>query len=412
MVKLSENSHAINWLAQFSSKDQSLASELLDALTLVSRDKFAEQLRDLIKNVSQSINGPVGLYVEREIKKWNKVPNRLFKESKNKRKRAEGNGPKIIAPKLGYDQEVGSEGIISQLVTELRREDRKKIFINPGPKHIRDNKIRAFILVTDFIGSGKRAEDYLTAAWRIASVKSWVSRKHLSFHITTFSGTQQGIERVSTHKSIPQIYEVLSCPTIASAFEPQKATDIKNLCKKYGPEKKHDDGALGFEGTGGLIAFSHGAPNNLPTILHKKARKWHPLFPGRSTANVRSIFGEQPDNNSLAFRLNKLKQSGITKSGWLARKSNDAKSLILIMAALKSAPRFDDVLSRKTGLTIPEVGSFIDQLEKWKWIGGNRRLTDEGYKQLRHARKSKKSQKELSQPPATHYYPKSLRMPQ
>ncbi|MFQ5534347.1 MAG: hypothetical protein ACE5EM_05945 [Sphingomonadales bacterium] len=411
MVKLSETSHAINWLSQFNSQEQTLASELLDAITLVSRDTFADQLCDLIRNVSQTIDGPVGLYVEREVKKWKRMPNRLFKESKGKVKRAQGNGPKIITPKQGYDQEVGSEGTISQLVTELQRKDRKKFFLNPGPKQIRDNKIRAFVLVTDFIGSGKRADDYLTSAWRVASVKSWTSRNHLSFHVVAFSGTQRGINKIRSHKSKPQIHEVLSCPTIDSAFDYQKAVDIKDLCKKHDPDNKHDDEALGYGGTGGLIAFSHGAPNNLPKILHRKSRKWRPLFTGRSTADVRAIFGEQPDNDDLAARLNRLKQHGITKSGWLTRKTTDARSLILLMATLKSAPRFDDVLSRKTGLTIPEIGSFIDQLKEWNWIDANRRLTDEGYKQLRHARKQRRPQKELPQPTETLYYPKSLRMP-
>ena len=121
--------------------------------------------------------GLLGLYVEREVKKWNGTPNRLFRENRRKPRRAEGNGPNIMYPKQGYDQEVGSEGIVSQLVTELRRRDRKKYYVNPGPKQIRDRKIRAFILVSDFIGSGKRAEEYLTAAWRLASIKSWVSLK-------------------------------------------------------------------------------------------------------------------------------------------------------------------------------------------------------------------------------------------
>ena len=411
MLKLSETSHAINWLRQFSSRDQELALELLDEITLISHSEFSGRLQTLIHGIGQSINGPVGLYVEREIRKWKGMPNRLFKEKRGKPRRAEGNGPKVINPKLGYDQDVGSEGIISQLATELRRGDREKYYVNPGPKQIRNRDIRAFVLVSDFIGSGKRAEDYLTAAWRVASIKSWVSLKLLSFHVAAYSGTQGGIKRLRNHKSKPNVCEVLSCPTIDTVFEGKKATKIKDLCKTYDPDKKYDYEALGFDGTGALIAFAHGAPNNLPKILHKNGRNWHPLFPGRTTANVRSMFGDRPDDHGIISRLNKLKQYGILNSGWLSRNTNDAKSLMLLMVALKSAPRFDDVLSRKTRLTIPEIRAFIDQLEKWEWITDNRRLTNQGQKQVRHARKTKSQKKPLPQTSSVHYYPESLRMP-
>ena len=411
MVKLSETSDAIDWLRQFSPRDQLLASALLDEIVLISRNEFSDRLQTLICGIGQSINGPVGLYVERELKKWHGTPNRLFKEHLGKPRRAEGNGPKVICPTLGYDQDVGSEGIISQLASELRRKDRKKYHVNPGPKQIRDRKIRAFILVSDFIGSGKRAEDYLTAAWRLASIKSWASLKLLSFHVVAYSGTQKGIKRLSNHKSKPNVREVLSCPTIDNVFEMQRATEIEHLCRTYDPDKKHDYEALGFDGTGALLVFAHGAPNNLPKILHKKGRNWHPLFPGRTTGIFRSLFSDRTDDYHIVNRLSKLKESGIIKSGWLSRKTNDAKSLMLLMIALKASPRFDDVLSRKTGLTIPEIGAFIDQLKNWGWINDNRRLTNEGQKQVRHARKTENEKNLSPQTPFVHYYPESLRMP-
>lgn len=412
MLKLSEHSEALKWLSQFHPSDQSDASCLLDAITLVSRDEFTDGLSDLVRGISQTIDGPVGLYIEREVRKRKGIPNRLFKESRTKHKRADGNGPKIIQPLRGYAQEVGSEGLVSQLCTELQRADGKKYFVNPGPTQIRKHKIRAFVLVTDFIGSGNRATDYLDAAWKIASVKSWKSLKYITFHVASYSGTPSGIRKVQAHKSNLVVHEVLSCPTIDTAFDSDVADNIKSLCKRFSPVGWADEDALGFDGTGGLIAFAHGAPNNLPQILHKKGVKWHPLFPGRSTSKVRSIFGEEPDEHSIAVRLNKLKENGIANSGWLSRKSKDGRSLILLMVALRNAPRFDDVLSRKTGLTIPEIRSFVGQLENWGWIDHTRRLTEEGYKQLRHARKKKASPKALPNGQTEHYYPKSLRMPQ
>ncbi len=412
MQKFSEHSEAIKWLSQFSASDQSDAIELLDALNLISRDAFADGLSNLVVEVSQTIDGPVGLYIEREVPKQKGVPNRLFKESRTKHKRAYGNGPNIIQPLSEYAQEVGSEGLVGEICTELHRTDRKKFYVNPGPTQIRKQKIRAFVLVTDFIGSGARATDYLNAAWRLGSVKSWASLKYLNFHVVSFSGTASGIGKVQAHNSSPNLHQVLSCPTIDSAFDAEVAQRIKILCRKYSPVGRADEDALGFKGSGGLIAFAHGAPNNLPQILHKEGPGWDPLFPGRSTSKVRSVFGEEPDEHSIAIRLQKLKESGIANSGWLSRKSKDGRSLILLMIALKKAPRFDDVLSRETGLTIPEIKSFVELLESWGWIDDTRRLTGEGFKQIRYARKTRKSPNTIPNEELEYYYPKSLRMPQ
>ena len=120
----------------------------------------------------------------------------------------------------------------------------------------------------------------------------------------------------------------------------------------------------------------------------RKAGTGIPCFPDALPQIFRSLFGDRTDDYHIVSRLNKLKESGILKSGWLSRNSIDAKSLMLLMIALKSAPRFDDVLSRKTGLTIPEIRAFIDQLENWGWINSSRQLTNEGQKQVRHARKT------------------------
>src|SRR6516165_3596473 len=75
------------WLSQFDPTDQSAAIELLEACDLVSRDTFSERLRKLTLERLQSEAGPVGLYVERELKKRNGVPHRLFKESRTKVRR-------------------------------------------------------------------------------------------------------------------------------------------------------------------------------------------------------------------------------------------------------------------------------------------------------------------------------------
>lgn len=165
------------WLSQFDPEDQSLATDLLRGMMLVSADQFRDRIRDQILKALADGDTPLGLYVERELRHRSGIPHRLFKEAKRRVKRAFGVGPKPIEPTMAYDADVGSEGLVAHIVSELCRENRKTMFNHPGPDQIRKNKIRRFILVTDYIGSGKRAWTYLQAAWRVRSVRSWWSAR-------------------------------------------------------------------------------------------------------------------------------------------------------------------------------------------------------------------------------------------
>lgn len=145
------------WLSQIEPGEQAAATDLLRAMKLVSRDDFVERLTAVVTARANAGDGPVGLYVERELRRWKGVPHRLFRETTTKVRRAFGVGPSPVAPTKAYDADVGSEGIVAQLVSEVCRLNPKVAFNHPGPDQIRKAKVRRFILVTDFIGSGNRA---------------------------------------------------------------------------------------------------------------------------------------------------------------------------------------------------------------------------------------------------------------
>jgi hypothetical protein len=62
------------WLGQFEPEDQPVAATLLRAMSLVSRDAFAEGLRALLLARLAKGKGPIGVYVEREIRHRHGVP--------------------------------------------------------------------------------------------------------------------------------------------------------------------------------------------------------------------------------------------------------------------------------------------------------------------------------------------------
>ena len=370
-----------SWLSQFHPRDQSDARALLSAMRLVSRDTFAEGLR-------------------------------VFRETRTKVRRAHGAGPQPVHSLRAYAHRVGSEGIVAQLASELCRQWPKKLLDHPGPDAIRKMKVRRFFLLTDFIGSGERARTYLDAAWRVRSVRSWWSArrtKGLSFEVLAFAGTPDGRAYVEDHPSAPRVSLVTSCPTVESAFSGERRTAIRDLCLRYDPLGRIQSSSLGYHGTGALIAFAHGAPNNCPRILHSRSAAWAPLFPKRVTSATRSTFVKD-DADAIRARLLAMRQARLAEALNVAALGPRNRANILLLAALARGPRHSEALSGRTGLTLFEVGSAVAQTRKSGWIDGRRRLTDAGQAELAAARRVEPPASLPSQA-KTLYFPTALRAP-
>ena len=399
-------------VSQFNPRDQNDARALLSAMRLVSRDTFAERLRDLILRRLSDGRRPVGLYVEREIRRQDGKPDRLFQETRTKVRRAYGAGPQPVRSLRAYAHRVGSEGIVAQLASELCRQWPKKLLDHPGPDAIRKLKVRRFFLLTDFIGSGERARTYLDAAWRVRSVRSWWSARGttgLSFEVLAFAGTPDGRAYVEDHPSAPRVSLVTSCPTVDSAFRGERHPAIRDLCVRYDPVGRDPIEALGYHGSGALIAFAHGAPNNCPRMLHSRGARWAPLFPKRVTSANRSTFVND-DADAIRARLFAMRQARLAEALKLAALGPRSRANILVLAALANGPRHSEALSGRTGLTLFEVGSAIAQARKNGWIDRRRRLTDSGQAEIAAARRGERPASLPSQA-KTLYFPTALRVP-
>jgi hypothetical protein len=407
-----KSANALTWLGQFQPEDQNSAIELLRALKFVSRDSFFEHLRTLLLSRLSKGKTPVGLYAERELQRRHGVPFRLFKEPRRKIKRATGLGPQPVQSTNLNRPDVGSEGIVAQLISELCRERPNEFFNHPGPNIIRKKKIRRFLVVTDFLGSGKRVRTYLEAAWRVRSVRSWWSARNsvgMSFEVLAYAATASGRQAVESHASTPTVHVASGCPTVDNTFGHGAQPQILQLCANYNPARLFP--ALGYESVGSLIVFAHGIPNNAPAILHKKSDDWAPLFPVRMTSETRADLAEEFSHPVVAERLMRMRQKRLALSPQVKALPVWSQSMILILGALGNPPRHDEILSRRTGLTILEVQTFIAKARANGWIGMSRHLTDRGHLQLQHARKSGQTNTPIQTKKKEFYFPSSLRAP-
>ncbi|WP_066591793.1 phosphoribosyltransferase-like protein [Sphingomonas pruni] len=413
MTRFLNSEPTLAWLGQLSPDEQGLAIEMLRKMLLVSRDAFTERLIALLLTRCSAGPEPVGLYAEREVRKRHGQPLRLFKQSNTKIKRAHGAGPQPVQTFRAYDADIGSEGIVAQLVSEVSRRHPKRFLSHPGPDQIRKFKVRRFILVSDFIGSGDRARTYIEAAWRVKSVRSWWSSraKHgMSFEVVAYTGTERGVATVASHPSKPEVHLVAVCPTVLNSFSYEKRLAILALCQKYylGTPSMP---ALGYGSTGALVAFSHGAPNNCPLIFHKRSGSWEPLFPERVTAASRQTFAEEQDRGErLRERLIDMRQSRLAAAGVADAADPKRRSLAAAMAALAHPPRTAHSVALRTGLTIAEVERLLGKALKSGWVDGLNRLTDMGHAELEQLRVTRPLLP-LSPTLKDDYCPKQLRAP-
>ncbi len=405
------------WLNQFDREDLGDAKRLLYAIRNVTADEFHDSMTDLVRARVEADPGPVGLFVESERRNWKGRPHRLFSEKRRKHWRAFGSGPPVIEPARTVDPEVGSEGIIAQIVSGVSRQARTRATIHPRPKTIRKRKIRRFILVTDFIGSGDRAYRYLDSAWRVRSVRSWWSArrsKGMSFEVIAYSATEAGRVKIEAHPTRPVVNFIEGCPTIEQVFDsPDVRLRIKNLCIRYGSFNPNFD-PLGYGGTGALITFAHGMPNNAPAIFHKrnklKAKPWAPLYPERVTSERRTgIVALTEDWEASQLELHRIAKEKVPLSPSFLSAPSVIRDAVRVLLSLDRAPRTETAISSRTSLSVKRVKGALARSRKYGWIDDHSRITDKGRKEL--ARLGASVQREIEFQSASIYIPRSLRAP-
>lgn len=408
--KLSQTEVAKQWLEQFIGPDRVTASKLIDKITWISAVEFTKTLETEINMLSESVDGPIGLFIERELRNTRAGVQRFYKQ-KVKPRKAYGAALQPVESFRYNKREVGSEGIISTLATGMHRKRTSKYYIHPTIKQVKEERIENFVILTDTIGSGAQTRKFLESLWKVATIRSLSSFKRLKFHVIAYAATREGLEYIKAHPTKPDIKYSLTCPTIKSSFESEDLTLIESFCLKY-YKKNSSYGPFGYGDGGVLLAYAHGIPNNSPTILHKKSKKGVlPLFESRAVGieKYELDIGERKINFSDVFKRNG--QLRLSTSDWLRNASENSKEFILVLSALNKSPRTIEAVSERTLVKQSNVKKHFELAYNCEWITSDKRLTDLGIKLLKKLKSDKKTATGVSWNIELLYYPKSLRVP-
>lgn len=419
MQPLKEQEKTKLWLSQFDNRpaDRQLAEQLLDSINYCPLNEFKNSLTKLIRS-ELPLKSTSALFIERELQPTKaKLPPPIYKQkktnnstSKKKHNRAYGAAIQAIKSLKYTTQDIGSESLTTHIASTLCRINGRRFLLHPTAENIRTSKVRNFVILTDFIGSGDRASKLLDAMWNVASIRSWHSGKFINFWVLAYSGTLQGIDHVRGHRFSPTVRVVTECPTLFNSFDNDLA-DMIELCQEYGA---HSDNPLGWKETAALLAFEHGAPNNMPAIFVSEktrgSKKWAPLFHKRVTEGLwRST--EVDITRVIRHALDELNLPEISKSPRFQRSSDESKSAIIILLAHSQGKRRVAELRRVLPLSLDTLISAKDRAIERGWLTKTGALTLAGHKAIRFLHRQGKKFF-MAPDPFASYYPLQLRAPQ
>lgn len=366
------------WIRNFDESDRAVARDLAAALVLVSHNEFERGLTTLVLEVAKTVAGPVALYGAREI-------DSSFQFTNN------GKLDPIDATPRGSD--IGSEGRLANIIRNIALARPSKFLNHPNIDVLRAKEIHAVFVLDDFIGSGKRTSDYLTALWQSRSLRSWASYKRIRFDAVAYSGTAAGVRCVERHPAHPAVHIARHSPTITALhWKIASIEAARKMCQKYAKQASLKGPSLGFRDSESLLVFEHGCPNNAPAIFwapSKKAPEWVPLFPTKrvdistTSAFPSEIVRRDPVHALLEAGQRRLASALASKAH---RPLTEQEALTLALF-LKGQNRVETIASA-TGLPAKEALALIEHCIAAGWISARRRITDKGRSELRGMRAS------------------------
>lgn len=412
---MSKEDNEVLWLDQFNehADDHKQAKSLRDKVKYISNSDLKFLLHLQLDQLRFKAT-PSALFVERELPKTRgKLPPRMYAEEKRKipgrkihARRATGAAIQAVKSLSYKRQEIGSKGIIAQILSRQCKKFTNDFILQPTADEIRASKVRALVIVTDFIGSGERALTMLSSLWRVRSIRSWASYKFIKLFVVCVSGTERGIENIERHPSKPTVIKAFPCPTIWSSFSSAEAAAMKDLCKRYG---SFDEQPLGHKETGALIAFEHSAPNNMPAIFIKscqlKSRPWTPLFSKRSTEHLWHIYENMENAVKESFSTIELSSILLNKKYKWAQLVVQHAILITAISSKGYSNTDDQIQYSGISLRCFELARL--HAVKERWITPLGQITKKGRDLVKDL--SSNAPVEISRAP--YYYPQQLRAP-
>ena len=281
---------------------------------------------------------------------------------------------------------------------------------------MRSSRCRGVFLIDDFIGSGERTSDFISAMWLTPTIRSWNSLHLISIRAIAYSSTAKGRRRVEQTKPRPEVCLERDCPTFYDMpWLRSLRQKMLGLIDKYGARTSRPMFARGYEMTAAALVFEHGCPDNCPAILwapQTASVPWKPLFPQRSVLpSEASAFPPEIISRSAGLVLAQAGQKRLAMSGSLAKKGPIGPAVLMVLALAAKGIRTRAAISHATGLSASDCTKLLDRCISWGFLSPTLRVTAAGSAELAYAKDSITDPKKVPSRGSDGYYPQQLRGP-
>lgn len=335
-----------NWLAQFSSSDQSIAKSLLSRLKFVSRDAFSRWILNAVR--SANTGGQAALYSIR------KLENQIFWDSDGNTHTRPGSS-------------LGSEDLVYSIISNLAR-TKDSYLDHPSISKLKIKKISEIYLIDDSIGSGDRTIEFINAFLSHPTIMSWWSYGIIRINLFAFARSKGSENKILNNilskracrrdKKIKNIEKIKFNSRICyqeDYYEGRWGNEFQKIIELCQKNTKIDQKLrLGYGDVMSNIVFYHSVPNNLPGILWREKKHWKALMPNRVIPDwLQEMLGPNGRaSNSVGSNeildLLRLIKSGITSRNGLARRMGVERKHI---EELINATRHDGFLEESDRLS-------------------------------------------------------------
>jgi hypothetical protein len=281
--------------------------------------------------------------------------------------------------------------------------------------------VRTLVFVSDYVGSGREALNFVRAWWAEPTIKSWYSGVGVRAELVTYALSSRGRKKLAAAPAFLRArhHVEFGLDFEAASWTDQESQEIRALCRKYASVPAE---AYGFKKSSGLLAMSHTLPNNLPIIVRQSAgpghSTWQPFLPPgprRLSPRQQTQIGDYAPTIGAMARMSAIGADNLIPGLTRRNPSQIESDIIAVLAAVAKGYRRPSEVAEALAFTTLHAAGAINAAVKLGLLVTNpsetgTQLTDAGRTELRRLRvRGRRPVPPVLTPSSDPYYPQTLR---